>query len=101
MNCSASGAYIRINMVGTFVKLFIIFENFIYYTSTCAEYNTKLPDALVISTLKAPSKICCRQHSIFFYFSKKISLGISCELSDGSHEISRLFSMNYEKKKKK
>ena len=32
-------------------------------------------------TLKAPWKICSRRHSIFFYFSEKTSLDISCESS--------------------
>ena len=35
-------------------------------------------------TLKAPSKICSRRHLflvVFFNFSKKTSLDISCELS--------------------
>ena len=35
---------------------------------------------------------------LFFYFSEKTSLEISCESSADSHEMSRLFS---EKKKKK
>ena len=38
-----------------------------------------------VLTLKAPSKLCSRRHSIlffyFFYFSEKTSLEISCELS--------------------
>ena len=32
-----------------------------------------------VLSLKAPSKICNRRHSIFFFFSEKTSLDISCE----------------------
>ena len=40
-------------------------------------------DFLTMLTLKAPSKICSRQHSKIFilYFSEKTSLDISCESS--------------------
>ena len=51
-------------------------------------------------TLKAPSKICSRQHLIFFYLLlfifRENKLDISCEssasLADDSQEISRLHS---------
>ena len=36
----------------------------------------------ILETLKVPSKICSRQHPIFFYyFSEKTSLDNSCESS--------------------
>ena len=56
-------------------------------------------------TLKAPSKICSRQHSKFFlYFSEKTNLDISCESSAKSMihmKCQDLFSLKKKKKKKK
>ena len=58
-----------------------------------------------VLTLKAPSKICSRWHSIFFfYFPEKISLNISCESSAWQTIYMKcqeeLFSLKSKKKKK-
>ena len=54
---------------------------FMWSWSLCNPENTMF----AISTLKVPSKICSRWHStylfFFFFFSEKLSLGISCESS--------------------
>ena len=58
-----------------------------------------------ILTLKTPSKICSRRRSkIFFYFSEKTSLDISCESSAKQTihiKYQDLFSLKSKKKKKK
>ena len=54
-------------------------------------------------TLKAPSKICSRRHSLFFYFSEKTSLDISCESSAKQTihmKCQDLFSLKNNNKKK-
>ena len=85
------------------------------HTSSCHKLHWVTPnkkialltvEVIKLLTLKAPNKICSRQHSkiFIFYFSEKTSLDISCESSAWQMihmKCQDLFSSENKKKKSK